>query len=176
MWKHASEMAGYEQQDAHEFFISLLDGLHLAENGRTRDAGPGAACACVIHKVFAGVLRSDVVCQSCRNVSTCTSDFLVRTAGTGAHAPCRQLTRGALVFRRVEAGRVQPSSPSWTFRWTCFRTHKMLASLARTLCRPASDALRWPSVCAPAVSGAARRATRPNSLRCARCRPCSPST
>jgi ubiquitin carboxyl-terminal hydrolase 22/27/51 len=29
-WQHAakSHLASYEQQDAHEFFISMLDGIH----------------------------------------------------------------------------------------------------------------------------------------------------
>lgn len=32
VWSHADYLAGYDQQDAHEFFIALLDGLenHLA--------------------------------------------------------------------------------------------------------------------------------------------------
>ena len=28
MWQHALHLAGYEQQDAHEFFMGLLDGIH----------------------------------------------------------------------------------------------------------------------------------------------------
>lgn len=27
-WQHAGNLASYEQQDAHEFFISMLDGIH----------------------------------------------------------------------------------------------------------------------------------------------------
>ncbi|WCJ29978.1 Ubiquitin carboxyl-terminal hydrolase 22 [Euphorbia peplus] len=30
-WQHASNLASYEQQDAHEFFISMLDGIHEKE-------------------------------------------------------------------------------------------------------------------------------------------------
>lgn len=28
MWQHAQHLAGYDQQDAHEFFMGLLDGIH----------------------------------------------------------------------------------------------------------------------------------------------------
>jgi ubiquitin C-terminal hydrolase len=27
-WMHSSDLASYEQQDAHEFFISILDRIH----------------------------------------------------------------------------------------------------------------------------------------------------
>ncbi|KAI4356643.1 hypothetical protein L6164_000649 [Bauhinia variegata] len=27
-WQHAANLASYEQQDAHEFFISMIDGIH----------------------------------------------------------------------------------------------------------------------------------------------------
>jgi uncharacterized UBP type Zn finger protein len=27
-WRHSSDLASYEQQDAHEFFISILDRIH----------------------------------------------------------------------------------------------------------------------------------------------------
>jgi len=70
MWKHASDLAGYEQQDAHEFFMALLNELHTAELPPNSGPGP-AACDCIVHKVFSGMLRSDVVCQACHNVSTC---------------------------------------------------------------------------------------------------------
>lgn len=35
-WQHAANLASYEQQDAHEFFISMLDGIHekVEKNGR----------------------------------------------------------------------------------------------------------------------------------------------
>ena len=27
-WQHAENLSGYKQQDAHEFFISIIDGIH----------------------------------------------------------------------------------------------------------------------------------------------------
>jgi len=36
-WQHAANLASYEQQDAHEFFISMLDGIHeKVEKGRRK--------------------------------------------------------------------------------------------------------------------------------------------
>jgi ubiquitin carboxyl-terminal hydrolase 22/27/51 len=32
-WKYSNYFAGYEQQDAHEFFISALNGIHTHVNG-----------------------------------------------------------------------------------------------------------------------------------------------
>lgn len=79
MWKHASDLAGYEQQDAHEFFMALLNELHTAE--LPPNSGPeSAVCDCIVHKVFSGMLRSDVVCQACRNVSTCMEGCLTSRA------------------------------------------------------------------------------------------------
>lgn len=90
VWTHCKHLAGYEQQDAHEFFIgrlshhfsslksfpesqrlltlyflftATLDVLH-------RHCGKGqngsAKCNCIIDKIFTGGLQSDVVCSSCR--------------------------------------------------------------------------------------------------------------
>ncbi|GFP97055.1 ubiquitin carboxyl-terminal hydrolase 22 [Phtheirospermum japonicum] len=117
-WQHASNLASYEQQDAHEFFISMLDGIHekiqkdrrkthsqgklwihlhfflaflfllevifamaliLASAVRFRASIQTASlvsaslCSgdcCIAHRVFSGILRSDVMCTSCGFTST----------------------------------------------------------------------------------------------------------
>ncbi|KAK4431783.1 Ubiquitin C-terminal hydrolase 22 [Sesamum alatum] len=86
-WQHASNLASYEQQDAHEFFISMLDGIHekMQKDRRkphSQDLGPllkPRAChllhscsgdCCIAHRVFSGILRSDVMCTSCGFTST----------------------------------------------------------------------------------------------------------
>ena len=67
IWTHARHLAGYEQQDAHEFFIATLDVLH-----RHCEAAPILVkdnphhCNCIIDQIFTGGLQSDVVCQSCK--------------------------------------------------------------------------------------------------------------
>ncbi|XP_078430719.1 ubiquitin-specific protease 22 [Wolffia australiana] len=66
-WQHATNLASYEQQDAHEFFISVLDGLH--EKLAQQQPGNQGEC-CVAHRVFSGVLRSDVICSVCGFTST----------------------------------------------------------------------------------------------------------
>ncbi len=67
VWQQSRHLAGYSQQDAHEFFIALLDGLHL-HCGKSVHAGQ--ACDCIIHRIFTGSLQSDVTCSRCKSVST----------------------------------------------------------------------------------------------------------
>lgn len=69
-WQHSADLASYEQQDAHEFFISLLDGIHEKEGkikNRNRENGD---CQCIAHRGFSGLLRSDVTCMTCGFTST----------------------------------------------------------------------------------------------------------
>ncbi|MCO5547981.1 hypothetical protein L7F22_001436 [Adiantum nelumboides] len=78
-WQHAANLAGYKQQDAHEFFISAIDGFHATmantvKSGKNKSAGDGD-CECIAHRVFSGLLRSDVSCTVCGFSST-------------AHDPC----------------------------------------------------------------------------------------
>lgn len=70
-WQHAANLATYEQQDAHEFFISMLDGIHeKVDKDRSKVQSQGSGDCCVAHRVFSGVLRSDVMCMACGFTST----------------------------------------------------------------------------------------------------------
>lgn len=70
-WQHAANLASYEQQDAHEFFISILDGIHeKVERERGKPQSQGNGDCCIAHKVFSGILRSDVTCTACGFTST----------------------------------------------------------------------------------------------------------
>ncbi|KAG8485808.1 hypothetical protein CXB51_019156 [Gossypium anomalum] len=110
-WQHAANLASYEQQDAHEFFISMLEGIHeKVEKDKRKsqspgdylsyfckvvvvthvkllripssnkiDPGPkrgervsftGGGDCCIAHRVFSGILRSDVMCMVCGFTST----------------------------------------------------------------------------------------------------------
>ncbi|PIN04629.1 Ubiquitin-specific protease [Handroanthus impetiginosus] len=70
-WQHASNLASYEQQDAHEFFISMLDGIHeKMQKDKRKPHSQGSGDCCIAHRVFSGILRSDVMCTSCGFTST----------------------------------------------------------------------------------------------------------
>ena len=69
VWTHARHLAGYEQQDAHEFFIAALDVLHRHSGGQTPTITNPGHCACIVDQTFGGRLQSDVTCQACEYVS-----------------------------------------------------------------------------------------------------------
>lgn len=70
VWRSAAEMSGYEQQDAHEFFLCLRSGLHRALGGAQYN------CNCIVHRLFAGVLQSDVSCPVCHGRTETYDPFL----------------------------------------------------------------------------------------------------
>ena len=68
VWTHARHLAGYEQQDAHEFFIAALDVLHKHSGGQTPTITNPEHCGCIVDQAFRGRLQSDVTCQNCQYV------------------------------------------------------------------------------------------------------------
>ncbi|XP_045065691.1 ubiquitin carboxyl-terminal hydrolase 22-like isoform X3 [Coregonus clupeaformis] len=68
VWTHARHLAGYEQQDAHEFLIAALDVLHRHCKGddNGKKANNPNNCNCIIDQIFTGGLQSDVTCQVCQ--------------------------------------------------------------------------------------------------------------
>jgi ubiquitin carboxyl-terminal hydrolase 22/27/51 len=70
VWQHSKHLAGYSQQDAHEFLIALLDGMCVHLGGKM-----GRNCDCIIHRIFTGALQSDVTCAKCKTVSTTIDPF-----------------------------------------------------------------------------------------------------
>lgn len=72
-WDNTWYMASALQHDAHECFIALLDIIHkqaILHNSNDKDIKHLENCSCIIHKMFKGILQSDIVCQSCNNVSS----------------------------------------------------------------------------------------------------------
>lgn len=60
-------MAGYNQQDAHEWYQFIIDRLHGCADGHTDNHDSN--CPCFFHRTFYGKLRSSVTCDSCGNVT-----------------------------------------------------------------------------------------------------------
>lgn len=72
-WTNTWYMASALQHDAHECFIAILDIIHkqdVLQNENDKDIKHLENCQCIIHKIFKGVLQSDITCQSCGNVSS----------------------------------------------------------------------------------------------------------
>ncbi|KAF2087166.1 cysteine proteinase [Saccharata proteae CBS 121410] len=71
-WMGAQALAGYQQQDAHEYMQFILNNLHLEDGGSDTGIGKDGAsdCECFIHKIFSGKLQSTVTCDKCRNTTT----------------------------------------------------------------------------------------------------------
>lgn len=69
-WLHSENLATYEQQDAHEFFISVLDQIHEKESKNLKLNRDVRDCECIAHRVFSGLLRSDVTCATCGSISS----------------------------------------------------------------------------------------------------------
>ncbi|KAJ5482937.1 hypothetical protein N7539_006383 [Penicillium diatomitis] len=62
-WDLSREMAGYRQQDAHEYFQFLVNALHAATPGHSESYD--TKCECFFHRTFYGELRSSVMCHKC---------------------------------------------------------------------------------------------------------------
>ncbi|RAL03790.1 putative ubiquitin C-terminal hydrolase Ubp8 [Aspergillus ibericus CBS 121593] len=73
-WRASPTLAGYQQQDAHEYYQFLVDKLHASTEGHRE--GHEKGCPCFFHKTFYGKLRSSVTCDKCGNV-TRTDDPMV---------------------------------------------------------------------------------------------------
>lgn len=94
VWSHAKHMAGYDQQDAHEFLIALLDGIgaHLESShgeGAGVSSGSGSSDTLprgapveqsdrrgFVSEVFAGHLLSNLICRKCDHRSFKREAFL----------------------------------------------------------------------------------------------------
>lgn len=65
-------LAGYQQQDAHEYMQFMLNTLHL-QNGGSTDSDE---CDCIVHQTFYGKLSSTVTCDSCKNTTTALESYM----------------------------------------------------------------------------------------------------
>ncbi|TKR68417.1 hypothetical protein L596_024406 [Steinernema carpocapsae] len=68
VWKNEKHLAGYEQQDAHEFMIAALSTMHHQARSSSLNTTT-LDCKCIIDRIYTGQLQSDVRCESCGSVS-----------------------------------------------------------------------------------------------------------
>jgi ubiquitin carboxyl-terminal hydrolase 22/27/51 len=66
-WRTNKSLAGYSEQDAHEFWQFMVEQLH---QGLMPGHDSHAACSCVLHKTFSSDLLSSITCTKCGNVTS----------------------------------------------------------------------------------------------------------
>jgi ubiquitin carboxyl-terminal hydrolase 22/27/51 len=95
-----ASLAGYDEQDAHEFFQFLAQELHRTNKGdellnEEEDLKNGDnTCNCIIHQTFYGKFQSTVTCQNCESVTTSVEPFLDLSLGLNNIARKRQKANG----------------------------------------------------------------------------------
>ncbi|GIZ38394.1 hypothetical protein CKM354_000181200 [Cercospora kikuchii] len=84
-WKNGGNLAGYSQQDAHEYLGFILNSLHEA-NTEDEEKKDAKDCECVVHQTFGGMMRSTVTCSTCKTANSTSEAFMdlsldVKSAG-----------------------------------------------------------------------------------------------
>ncbi|EFJ42481.1 hypothetical protein VOLCADRAFT_67026 [Volvox carteri f. nagariensis] len=130
-WTFADSLAGYRQQDAHEFYLSALSGLAGVQPNTGVGSCRGRGLVPLVDAVFGGVLRSDVTCSVCGHTSTAYDPFLDISldmvqghgAGFGAANPsvprCAQGAVGHATLQGCLRHFVTPERLSAGEAWVC---------------------------------------------------------
>lgn len=120
-WRVKQSLAGYSEQDAHEFFQMVLNELHATHydssvlaNGASstleKIGMPGELpgtfrsvedvniqnCGCISHRTFCGILESNITCQVCETVASTVHDPMMDISlEIGAPEKGDQLSNGS---------------------------------------------------------------------------------
>ncbi|CAG8581273.1 3620_t:CDS:2, partial [Dentiscutata heterogama] len=72
MWLSSKELAGYAEQDAHEFYLAAINKMHSDSKESILEplSSSGQKCECIMHKTFGGVFQSRIKCKVCNDVKT----------------------------------------------------------------------------------------------------------
>lgn len=80
-WKTNKSLAGYSEQDAHEFWQFLVNHIHQDLTDASKNPNKKelidhdhrsldhSSCSCIIHKTFSTDLQSAITCSECGNVT-----------------------------------------------------------------------------------------------------------
>jgi ubiquitin carboxyl-terminal hydrolase 22/27/51 len=74
IWNHARHLAGYEQQDAHEFFIATLDVLHRHCKNSQSDGGKTSSRSSDSHESQCNCIIDEVGFQSTQKKNYCVHE------------------------------------------------------------------------------------------------------
>ncbi|CAK4034506.1 ubiquitin carboxyl-terminal hydrolase 8 [Lecanosticta acicola] len=104
-WKGGGGLAGYSQQDAHEFLNFFLNSLHEA-NAEDDDKKDTKDCECIIHQTFGGFYSSTVTCSTCNNSTTTTELFMdlsldIKTTGFVTKKKKLPMTNGVQTIKEA---------------------------------------------------------------------------
>ncbi|KAI9327066.1 hypothetical protein DFJ73DRAFT_143063 [Zopfochytrium polystomum] len=118
IWKTNSALAEYAQQDAHEFFIAVLNEVHNNCVGYENNLN-SSNCPCVVHQVFCGSLQSEVTCAKCHNITSTTDPMLdlsltIRHASKAKHSKTSRKKAAAAAAAAATVGLALPGSASAT--------------------------------------------------------------
>ena len=70
VWKIATNFAGTDQQDSHEFLMFLLNCMHSHHQLESpKKLADERGCKCLAHQVFGGESQSQVTCSGCGKVN-----------------------------------------------------------------------------------------------------------
>ncbi|CAG8436229.1 7105_t:CDS:2 [Funneliformis caledonium] len=67
MWLSSKHLAGYSEQDAHEFYLAAIEKMH-GDSHETKHQGLNANiqyCECIMHKTFGGCFQYRRKCSQC---------------------------------------------------------------------------------------------------------------
>lgn len=67
-WRTNKSLAGYSEQDAHEFWQFMVEQLHQALHITGQE--PQSPCSCIVHRTFSSDLLSTITCTQCDNVTS----------------------------------------------------------------------------------------------------------
>ncbi|KAF7344818.1 Ubiquitin carboxyl-terminal hydrolase [Mycena venus] len=124
-WRKSAELAGYQQQDAHEFFISTLNHIHSTSRGSTN-----VSCNCIVHSTFGGQLQSDVVCERCGNVTSTVDpmlDISLELRGKASEAVSSENTLTGCLKRYTQPEKLDPK------QYRCAKCNKSAHEISKRL-------------------------------------------
>ena len=94
-WKGGGSLAGYQQQDAHEYLQFILNNLHTANMEEDEKEEKAEDCTCVIHQTFCGIMRSTVACSKCKTINSAYDPFIDLSLDVKSTGPKKKKSKEA---------------------------------------------------------------------------------